>query len=83
MDSARIDKLLADLESWFAECESCLIAFSGGIDSALVAFLARRFLGRERCLAVVGNSASLKQRDLDSARDPQLQPPRDQEHEHL
>ena len=68
MDNTRIDKLVQDLENWFLDCDSCVIAFSGGIDSALVAFLARRFLGRERCLAVVGNSASLKQRDLLSAR---------------
>ena len=69
MDNARIDKLILDLESWFQGCESCVIAFSGGIDSALVAYLARHFLGRERCLAVIGNSASLKQRDLRSAKE--------------
>ena len=69
MDTKRIDNLIRDLENWFLDCESCIIAFSGGIDSALVAYLARRFLGRERCLAVVGNLASLKQRDLQSARE--------------
>jgi pyridinium-3,5-biscarboxylic acid mononucleotide sulfurtransferase len=69
MDRSRIDNLVRDLERWFENCPSCVVAFSGGIDSALVAFLARRFLGRERCLAVVGNSASLKQRDLQSARE--------------
>ena len=69
MDTQRIDNLIQDLENWFRGCESCLIAFSGGIDSALVAWLARRFLGPERCLAVVGDSASLKQRDLQSARE--------------
>jgi len=69
MDDARMKGLLADLEAWFRACESCVVAFSGGIDSSLVAFLARHFLGRERCLAVVGDSASLKQRDLAHARD--------------
>ncbi|MBU8871218.1 MAG: ATP-dependent sacrificial sulfur transferase LarE [Gemmatimonadales bacterium] len=65
----RIDNLVIALENWFQGCESCLIAYSGGIDSTLVAFLARRYLGSERCLAVVGDSASLKQRDLQSARE--------------
>jgi uncharacterized protein len=69
MDQARIDQLIGDLEAWFRECPSCVIAYSGGIDSSLVAWLARHFLGRDRCLAVVGNSASLKQKDLDHARD--------------
>ncbi len=57
---AQINKL----EQWFKDCESCVVAFSGGIDSSLVAFLARRYLGPDNCLAVVGNSSSLKQRDF-------------------
>jgi uncharacterized protein len=69
MDNGHIEGLINDLEAWFRECDSCVVAFSGGIDSSLVAFLARRFLGRERCLAVVGDSASLKQRDLEQARE--------------
>lgn len=67
MNRSRIDKLIGDLEHWFEGCPSCVVAFSGGIDSALVAYLARQFLGADRCLAVVGNSASLKRRDLQSA----------------
>ncbi len=69
MDQARIEKLIDDLEEWFRDCPSCVIAFSGGIDSSLVAFLARHFLGLDHCLAVVGNSASLKQKDLAQARE--------------
>jgi uncharacterized protein len=69
MDHAHIDSLIDQLEAWFRDCPSCVIAFSGGIDSSLVAYLARHFLGRDRCLAVVGNSASLKQRDLEHARE--------------
>ena len=69
MTDPRIETLIQRLEAWFADCDSALVAFSGGIDSALVAFLARRWLGRDRCLAVVGSSASLKSRDLQAARD--------------
>jgi len=69
MDHARINILIDQLQTWFRDCPSCVVAFSGGIDSSLVAFLARHFLGRDRCLAVVGNSASLKQKDLTQAQD--------------
>jgi uncharacterized protein len=59
---------LEALERWFAGCESAVVAFSGGVDSSLVAFLARLHLGRDRCLAVIGDSASLKRRDHAAAR---------------
>jgi pyridinium-3,5-biscarboxylic acid mononucleotide sulfurtransferase len=36
-----------------------LVAFSGGVDSAVVAVAARRMLGRDRALAVLGVSPSL------------------------
>lgn len=68
MSTERVQIMIERLERWFAECESCVVAFSGGIDSSLVAYLARNHLGRERCLAVVGNSASLKTKDLADAR---------------
>jgi uncharacterized protein len=67
MTRDRIDTILADLARWFAGCPSAVIAFPGGVDSSLVAYLARRHLGRDRCLAVVGNSPSLKRRDLAGA----------------
>ena len=38
---------------------SLLVAFSGGVDSAVVAVAARRVLGRDRMLAAIGVSASL------------------------
>lgn len=44
------------------------MAFSGGVDSSLVAFLARTLLGRERVLAVISASPSLKLSDLDAAK---------------
>ncbi|CAI8280568.1 MAG: NH(3)-dependent NAD(+) synthetase [Opitutia bacterium UBA7350] len=61
-------KALEDLKGWFGECPGALVAFSGGVDSSLVAFLSRHFLGSDRVLAVISASPSLKLSDLDSAR---------------
>lgn len=47
---------------------SCAVAFSGGVDSAVVAKAAQLALG-DRALAVTGNSASLAAGELDAARD--------------
>lgn len=60
---------LKPLEPWFDACPGALIAFSGGVDSSLVAFLAQHFLGRENVLAVISASPSLKLSDLDEAKD--------------
>lgn len=68
MTEDRIQKLITDLETWFAECGSGVVAYSGGIDSTLVAWLSRKYLGRDKCLAVIGDSTSLKRRDLKAAR---------------
>jgi uncharacterized protein len=65
---ARAATSLAALERWFASCPSCVVAFSGGVDSALVAVLARRLLGREHVLAAIAVSPGLKRRDLAHAR---------------
>ena len=45
-----------------------LTAFSGGVDSTLVAVAARQALGREAAPAVIGDSLSLPRRELDEAR---------------
>ncbi len=50
------------------DCPGALIAFSGGVDSSLVAFLAKHFLGADRCLAVISGSPSLKLSDLEEAK---------------
>ena len=62
-------KLLLDLENCFKKYEGAIIAFSGGIDSALVLFLARKFLGKENTLAVISASESLKNKDYKIALD--------------
>ncbi|MEZ5277661.1 MAG: ATP-dependent sacrificial sulfur transferase LarE [Opitutaceae bacterium] len=51
------------LEAWFSELKGSLTAFSGGVDSALVLFLSREFLG-DRGIGVIADSPSLKREDL-------------------
>jgi len=52
------------LESWFRQRKGSLVAFSGGIDSTLVLFLARKFQGHENAIGVISNSESLKNKDF-------------------
>ena len=57
------DRLVAHLKS----LESALVAFSGGADSALVAWAARSALG-DRALAVTARSESIAPREAETAR---------------
>ncbi|MFA9389690.1 MAG: ATP-dependent sacrificial sulfur transferase LarE [Prolixibacteraceae bacterium] len=67
--SIEIEKKLKQLEQWFHEQEGSIVAFSGGIDSTLVLFLARKFQGREKAIGVISNSESLKAKDFKLAQD--------------
>ena len=60
---------LDKLRDWFRECPGALVAFSGGVDSSLLAFISKHFLGRTQTLAVISASPSLKLSDLDEAKD--------------
>lgn len=60
---------LKALEMWFQQHSGALVAFSGGVDSSLVAFLARRYLGKDCMLALISASPSLKASELEAARD--------------
>lgn len=55
------------LEPLIAAMPSVLVGFSGGVDSALVAVVARRVLGRERAIAAIGVSPSLASGQLEQA----------------
>jgi pyridinium-3,5-biscarboxylic acid mononucleotide sulfurtransferase len=54
------------LVATIASLESCLVAYSGGVDSAVVAKAAHLALG-ERAIAVTGVSASLAEGELEAA----------------
>ena len=55
------------LERWFKEHSKVMVALSGGVDSCLVAYVARKVLGKKNAISVIGDSPSLKRRDLDTA----------------
>jgi uncharacterized protein len=59
----KYDALLARLES----LESVLVAYSGGVDSTLLAFAAHAVLG-ERCCAVLASSDTYPESEVESAR---------------
>jgi uncharacterized protein len=68
MIETKIDRAAVRLDHWFSDCPEAAVAFSGGVDSALVAYWARQCLGRERVTAWTADSPSLKRRDLELAR---------------
>lgn len=61
------ERRTAELEARIASLDSAIVAFSGGVDSSLVAALAARALG-DRALAVTAVSPALAAGELDGAR---------------
>ena len=60
---------LEELKIWFEGQEGSIVAFSGGIDSTLLLYLARLWQGKEGAIGVISDSESLKRRDLELARE--------------
>lgn len=56
------------LAEWFKKHPKVLVALSGGVDSCLVAYLARKYNGKNAAVSLIGVSPSLKKRDLDLAK---------------
>jgi len=60
------DARLAALRAYFSELGSCVVAYSGGVDSSVVLAVAQAELGA-RALAVIGRSATYAASELESA----------------
>jgi uncharacterized protein len=57
---------LEHLQDLLRSYGSCLVAYSGGVDSVFLAFVAWQVLG-DKCLAALADSPSLPRRELDEA----------------
>ncbi|MFI5420105.1 MAG: asparagine synthase-related protein, partial [Nitrososphaerales archaeon] len=58
---------LERLVNWFVSFRSCLVAFSGGVDSSLLAFAAKSALGN-RAHAVISKSPAMAESEIDWAK---------------
>lgn len=66
--NTNLQNKLDQLELWFSKRKGSIVAFSGGIDSSLVLFLARKFQGKQNAIGVISNSESLKNKDFELAK---------------
>lgn len=60
-------KQIGDLVDWFHGKEKALVALSGGVDSALVAYAAQKALGKQ-AVATTADYKTLSQEELESAK---------------
>src|SRR2546423_420778 len=68
--SCHVERVVSEkyetLRALLEDFGSCLVAYSGGVDSVFLAYVARDVLG-EKSLAVIADSASLPRRELEEA----------------
>ncbi|MBO3758041.1 MAG: 7-cyano-7-deazaguanine synthase, partial [Candidatus Brockarchaeota archaeon] len=64
--SQETQKKLQNLINWFKEAESVLVAFSGGVDSSVVAVVAKKAIG-DKAVAVTADSPLLSPGELEEA----------------
>ncbi|MBN1604053.1 MAG: ATP-dependent sacrificial sulfur transferase LarE [Chitinispirillaceae bacterium] len=62
-----LQKKTEQLETIIGQYQSALVAFSGGVDSSLLAFICKRVLG-SRAILATATSSTYPQRELDEAR---------------
>jgi uncharacterized protein len=62
MSASKLEQLQGLLRSY----GSCLVAYSGGVDSVFLAYVARQVLG-DKCVAALADSPSLPRRELEEA----------------
>ena len=67
--SSSVQSKYENFKSILHEMDRVVVAFSGGVDSSLVAFVANRELSYERVLSVTSASSSLKRSDLNLTKD--------------
>lgn len=68
MEDLELDQKYQALQATLEGLDNAIIAFSGGIDSSLVAYVAGQVLGT-KALAVTSGSAALKRSDLELTQD--------------
>ncbi|MDY6881511.1 MAG: ATP-dependent sacrificial sulfur transferase LarE, partial [Thermodesulfobacteriota bacterium] len=66
--SPKIEDQASGLQEYFSRYDGAIISYSGGVDSALLAYVAHLALG-ERMLAVIADSPSLSRREWRSAKE--------------
>jgi uncharacterized protein len=69
MDAMKRDtkEKLFKLEKWFTQQRGSIVAFSGGIDSTLLLYMARKWQGQRGAIGVISDSESLKRKDFELA----------------